>query len=321
VGFVLLGIYWASAAYTWARLRETQWEDAMLKLRARNRAKQIFIAGVLTLLATYCNPYGWRLYAHIYRYLTNRFLIDHIDEFQSPNFHGVAERCFAALMLIALVALAARTRRLRLSEGLVVLFAVYAGLYAVRNVPISSLLLVLVTGPLLEPRMSRLRLPLSGFWTRMKHIELNLVGHVWPIMAAVAAFSIAVNGDNAGAKHLMDAHFGSPRFPVEAVNHLEQGNAWGPILAPDYWGGYLIYRLYPKTRVVVDDRHDFYGEDFLRDYVTMIRAERGWEKFLLEHDVCCILVPQGSALANILELSKDWKEIYRDDVAVAFDKS
>jgi len=321
VGFALVGIYWASAAYTWARLRETRWEDAMVKLRARSRAKQLFIVGVFTLLATFFNPYGWRLYAHIYQYLYNHFLIDHIDEFQSPNFHGVAERCFAALMLIALVALAARVRRVRLSEGLIVLFAVYSGLYAVRNVPVSSLLLVLVAGPLLGPRMSRLRSPFSAFLTRMKDIELNLDGHFWPIVGTIAAFSIAVNGGNAGSKHLMDAHFGSPRFPVEAVNHLEQDKTWGPILAPDYWGGYLIYRLYPRTRVVVDDRHDFYGEDFLRDYVTIIHAERGWEKFLTEHNVCCVLVPQSSALANILALSKDWKEIYRDDVAVAFDKS
>src|SRR3984957_16881023 len=320
VGFALLGIYWASAAYTWAKFRETRWEDAMIKLRAGRRTKQLFIVGVFTLLATYFNPYGWRLYAHIYQYLTNRFLIDHIDEFQSPNFHGVAERCFAALMLISLVALATRVRRVRLSEGLTVLFAVYSGLYAVRNVPVSSLLLVLVAGPLLEPRMSRMRLPLSGFWTRMKHIELNLNGHFWPIVGAVAAFSIAANGGNAGAKHLMDAHFGSPRFPVEAVNHFERGKTWGPILAPDYWGGYLIYRLYPKTRVVVDDRHDFYGEDFLRDYVTMIHAERGWEKFLTEHHVCCVLAPQGSALANILAQSKDWKEVYRDDAAQAFER-
>jgi hypothetical protein len=318
IGFALLGIYWASAAYTWARLRETPWEDAMVKLRARSRAKQLFIVGVFSLLATYFNPYGWRLYTHIYQYLSNHFLIDHIDEFQSPNFHGVAERCFAALMLIALVALTARVRRVRLSEGLIVLFAVYSGLYAVRNVPVSSLLLVLIAGPLLGPRLGS---PFSAFLTQMKDIELNLDGHFWPIVGAVAAFSIAANGGNAGSKHLMDAHFGSPRFPVEAVNRLEQDKTWGPILAPDYWGGYLIYRLYPKTRVVVDDRHDFYGEDFLRDYVTMIHAERGWEKFLGEHDVCCILVPRDSALANLLALSRDWKEIYRDDVAVAFDKS
>ncbi len=321
IGFVLLGIYWAGAAYTWARLRETRWEDAMIKLRARRRAKHLFIIGLLTALATYCNPYGWRLYVHIYQYLSNRFLINHIDEFQSPNFHGVAERCFAVLILISLVALALRRRRLRLGEGLVVLFAVYSGLYAVRNVPVSSLLLVVVSGPLLAQDFPRLGTSVSGFWRRMRDVELSIRFHSWSVVAAVALFGIAVNGGYIGAKRLMDAHFSSQRFPVEAVNHIAAGKPWGPILAPDYWGGYLIYRLYPKTRVVVDDRHDLYGEGFLRDYVTMIHAEQGWDRFLEEHDVCCVLAPRGSALANLLELSGSWKEVYRDDVAAAFDRS
>ncbi|HEY4904468.1 MAG TPA: hypothetical protein VIH89_13425 [Candidatus Sulfotelmatobacter sp.] len=321
VAFALLAIYWLSAAYTWFALPETRWEDAMIKLRARKRTMQLFLAGGLTVLATFCNPYGWRLYAHIYLYLTNRFLIDHIDEFQSPNFHGAAERCFAALMLIALVALAARRRTLRLSEGLVVLFAVYSGLYAVRNVPVSSLLLALVAGPLLKESMPRFGASVSGFFHRMKEMELSLRGHLWPVVLTVAALCVALNGGNVEAHRLMDAHFSGRRFPVEAVNYLEQGEAWGPILAPDYWGGYLIYRLYPRTQVVVDDRHDFYGEGFLRDYVTMIHAEQDWEKFLTEHDVCCVLAPKGSAMANILTQSKDWKEIYSDDVAEVFEKS
>jgi hypothetical protein len=321
VGFVLLGIYCASAAYTWATLGEAHWEDAMTRLRAARRTKQLSLIGALTLLATFCNPYGWRLYAHIYEYLSNRFLIDHIDEFQSPNFHGASERCFAVLMLVALVALAARIRPLRLSEGLIVLFAIYSGLYAVRNVPVSSLLLVLVAGPLLAQSLPRFRGSFLGLFQRMTRVESSLTGHLWPVLASVAAFCIAANGGNVGAKRLLDAHFGSPRFPVQLVTQLEANKPWGPILAPDYWGGYLIYRLYPRTRVVVDDRHDFYGEDFLRDYVTMIHAEQGWEKFLLEHNVCCVLAAKGTALANILEQSKDWKEIYRDEVAVAFDKS
>jgi hypothetical protein len=302
------------------RFPDSRWEDTLIKLRAWRRAKQLFLVGVASLVATFCNPYGLRLYAHIYQYLSNRFLIDHIEEFQSPNFHGASERCFAVLMLITLVGLTAGGRRLRLSQVVAVLFAVYSGLYAVRNVPISSVLLVLITGPLLAENMPWLSSAASGFAKRMTNVELSLRGHLWPIIGAVAAFAVALNGGCIGTKRLMDAHFGSRRFPVEAINHLEEGKLWGPILAPDYWGGYLIYRLYPRVRVVVDDRHDFYGEDFLRDYVTMIHAERGWEKFLLERDVRCVLAPKDSALANILMLSKDWKEIYRDDVAVAFDK-
>ncbi len=52
------------------------------------------------------NPYGYQLHVHIYRYLTNRFLMTHINEFASPDFHGAAQKCFAAIVLLSVVTLA-----------------------------------------------------------------------------------------------------------------------------------------------------------------------------------------------------------------------
>ena len=71
----------------------------------------------------------------------------------------------------------------------------------------------------------------------------------------------------------MDAHFSHQRFPVAAVDYVEKRNLPGPLLAPDDWGGYLIYRLYPGKKVVVDDRHDLYGEQFLKGYLSFIHLE------------------------------------------------
>jgi hypothetical protein len=246
--------------------------------------------------------------------------MDHIDEFQSPNFHGVAQKCFLLLILVAVAVLMANRRALRMSESLTVLFALYAGLYASRNIPVSSILLVMVTGPLL---------PSAGiareFSQRMVVIELRLKGHLWAILALAGTLAIAVNGGRAGSGVWMDAHFDPKRMPVEAVKFLEQHEVPGTrpgipatILSPDSWGGYLIYRLYPRTRVVVDDRHDLYGEEFFRAYLKMIHVERGWEDFLRTHDASCILLPRDGALANRLAVTEGWKQIYGDDVAVAF---
>ena len=68
--------------------------------------KRLAVASLLSLLATFVNPYGYKLHVHIYQYLSNRFLMNHIDEFLSPNFHGVAQQCFAALLLITVAAVA-----------------------------------------------------------------------------------------------------------------------------------------------------------------------------------------------------------------------
>jgi len=324
VGFVLLAIYWCSAVWQWFRLKEDRFDDFLQKIQAGRRVWALTLTGILSAAVTVLNPYGLKLHVHIYRYLSNRFLMDHIDEFQSPNFHYVAQKCFAGLLLLTLVGLAVKRREVGMGQALVVLFAVYSGLYAARNIPVSSLLLILVIGPWLSDAMDRLaalrrrRFVSRHFFQRMEAIEFSLRAHLWPLAAILLSCWIAAQGGRLGATPLMDAQFSAKRFPVSAVNFLGKQNVPGPLVSMDYWGGYLIYRLYPRVRMVVDDRHDFYGEKFLKSYLKMVRIEPGWEDFLQEHQAYCVLVPKDSALANILIETPGWKSIYSDDVAVAF---
>ena len=341
IGFVLLAIYWLSAVWYAVTLREDKFDEFLAKLRWRTQARRLAGVGFAAGVASLVNPYGWNLHAHIYGYLSNRFLMEHIDEFQSPNFHGVAERCFALLILAAIVALASRSRTLRVSEVLVILFALYSGLYASRNIPVSSLLLALIVGPLLSSMLSsaiqNFAARLTSFRTssrtlgdrarafteRMGALQSSLQGHLWAITAAVFLGVIAVRGGSLGANRLMDAHFDAKRFPVAAVDFLDRKPARerDPVTVPDYWGGYLIYRLYPRTLVAVDDRHDLYGEEFVKSYLKMVRVEPGWDGLLQRYQACCVLVPKGSALANILELSPPWKRVYADDVGEIFERN
>jgi hypothetical protein len=328
IGFALLSIYWLSALWQSYRLEGDRFEAALQKIEAGKHAGALALVGILSAAATLVNPYRVELHVHIFRYLSNRFLMDHIDEFQSPNFHYVAQKCFAGLLLLTLVALAAKRREAQAKEasacqGLVVLFAVYSGLYASRNIPVSSLLLILVIGPWLSDAIRRLAEKWRGFSPaqflhRMESIELSLRGHLWPIGVIVLACWIAAHGGKLGATPQMAAHFDGKRFPVTAVSYLEKLNVEGPLVSPDYWGGYLIYRLYPQMRMVVDDRHDFYGEEFLKSYLKMMHAEPGWEDFLLQHQAHCALVPRDSALASILLETPGWEPIYSDDVALIF---
>jgi hypothetical protein len=312
LGFVLLGIYWLGAFWTWVTTRETRLEDSLGKITAGQRVRQLTGVGLLSVAASVINPYGWNLHAHVFSYLTNRFLMDHIEEFQSPNFHGIAQKCFLALILIAIAVLGARGRKLRATEILLLLFAVYAGLYASRNIPVSSVLLVLIVGPLLPSLKS------WGFVQRMSVVDSQLRGHLWPIFALAAVLLIAANGGRVGSTLLMNAHFDPARMPVDAVNYLQQSRVNAPILSPDYWGGYLIYRRYSSYGVVIDDRHDFYGEQFLRLYLKMVHVEPGWDEFLKWHGVSCLLLPRNAALTTVISGTEGWKSVYSDDVAVVF---
>jgi hypothetical protein len=315
IGFALLGIYWLSAIWEWWGPNQDRFEDALRKIRAGKRSILLAKIGLVSALVTFANPYGWKLHVHIYGYLSNRFLMDHIDEFQSPNFHGIAQKCFAVLLLLTLAAIVThswKNGKIPISNFLIILFAVYSGLYAARNIPISSLLLILIIGPWLSATFE------SSFSDRMQAVDTNLHGHLWPIAAVLFTCWIVANPGQLGADRLIDAHFDAKRFPAAAVDYIQQHNVEGPLFSPDAWGGYLIYRSYTQTKVVIDDRHDFYGEEFLKSYLKTIHVEPGWQDFLLQHPANALVIPKSSALASILLETPSWHAIYSDDVAIVF---
>jgi hypothetical protein len=313
MGFILLVIFWLATTWSWLSLKDNRIEETLEKIAAGKRSRDLAWVGLFSAAASLVNPYGWKLHEHIYSYLSNRFLMDHIEEFQSPNFHGLAPRCFVLLVLITLAALAVSGSKLRLSEGLTVLFVVYAGVYSSRNIPVSSVLLVMIVAPLISPSM-----PVPGFLQRMQRIESRLGGHLWPVIVLILTLGIVAQHGRGASGTLINAHFDPKRMPVDAVNYLQKSGMKGPVLSPDYWGGYLIYRLYPKQQVVVDDRHDLYGEAFFKSYLKMMHGERGWQEFLRDHPASCLLLPRDSALASILIEKTRWKPIYEDDIAIAF---
>ena len=353
-GIALLGIYTCAAFVERVRA-----QDALAAIRAAHRARAMAVAGVASAMATLVNPYGWRLHAHIYRYLGDRYLMDLIDEFRSPDFHGWAPRSFAVILALTLVALAGRrfsdnrlpsnhlsvdAGKLRLSHLLVVLLAVYAGFYSARNLPVSSMLLVLVAGPILWENFAALAdtpgawqwlrncaARISQFSDRMGAQEIELRGHLWPVVSVALAFAVCLQGGWLGSRQLIHAQFDPKKVPVAAVNFLQKevvGNqpSTEPVFSTDAWGGYLIYRMnpgrmYPERKVVVDDRHDLYGSGRIRQYMTLTRAEPGWQSVLESWKIRTALLPTDSTLANLLrELPQDWRVVYEDKVVVVFEK-
>jgi hypothetical protein len=333
-GLALLGIYtFAAFVESWRA------PDAFAAIRAGHRARAMAAAWVASALATLVNPFGWRLHMHIYRYLGNRYLMNRIDEFRSPDFHGWAERCFAVILLLVLIAFAKRRTNLRLSHLLVVLLAVYAGFYSSRNLPVSSMLLVLLAGPMLWENFAALAdksggwrwlrkgaARISDFSDRMGAQEMELRGHLWPVVSVALALAICLQGGWLGSRQLIQAQFDPKKVPVAAVTFLQQENVeeppvTEPVFSTDAWGGYLIYRLYPERKVVVDDRHDLYGSGRIRQYLILTRAEPGWQSVLKEWQIRTALLPTGSTLANLLrEVPRDWRVAYEDKVAVVFER-
>src|SRR5229473_1595579 len=333
-GIALLGIYTLAAFVESVRVH-----DALAAIRTAHRARAMGVAWMASAAATLVNPFGWRLHAHIYRYLSDRYLMNRIDEFKSPDFHGWAERCFAVILMLVLIGFASHSKKLRLSHLLVVLLAVYAGFYSSRNLPVSSLLLVLIVGPMLWANFAslvdkpgawqwlrRCTVRISGFSDRMGAQEIQLRGHLWPVVSVALAFTICLQGGWVGSRQLILAHFDPQKVPVAAVTFLQkefEGKqpSTEPVFSTDAWGGYVIYRMNAGRKVVVDDRHDLYGSGRIRQYLILTQAEPGWKDVLEQWQIRTALLPTDSTLANLLrELPRDWRVVYEDKVAVVFER-
>jgi hypothetical protein len=326
-GLAVLAIYVFSTV-----MESLRQPDVLLRIRARYRARGMGWAFIWSAVATLVNPHGWRLHAHIYRYLGDRYLMNRIDEFRSPNFHGWSERAFAAILVLTLLAFAGKRRSVPIRHVLLTLLAAYTGLYASRNLPVASIVLVLVAGPLLweiitaeRPGASRvLRATSAGmnaFARRVDEQELQLRGHFWPTAVTLVVLAVCLNGGKLGSRQLIHARFDPEHLPVNAADFLAQESSAQPVFSPDSWGSYLIYSLYPKRRVVMDDRHDLYGSDRVRDYLVLVQVEPGWNDALEKWQIHTVVFPRNSTLIGILrELPQEWNVVYEDKLAVIMEK-
>jgi hypothetical protein len=324
LGFALLGVYLVGGVIQYFTDREHRGE-------VRRWLKQLELVSLISLAASFVNPYGYKLHLHIYRYLSDRFLMDNVSEFRSPDFHSVAQQCFAVLLLATIAALASARRKPAPSRLLVIILAAYSGLFAARNLPVSSMLLTLTIAPLLSesiakagenaaiaPWLRGLFTRLHDFGMRMEKLELRFQGHFWLVLVFILGLWACMHGGRLGSTQWINAYFDDKRFPVEAAEGIAVQNIREPIFCPDQWGGYLIYRLYPQTKVLVDDRHDLYGDQFFKDYLKVVLVQPDWGKVLDERHVNWILMQKNSSLGTILEQTPPWKLIHEDGTAVLF---
>src|SRR5258708_195563 len=190
--------------------------------RARADALQMSRVLVTSVVASLFNPYGIALYSHIYQYLTDSFLMHHIQEMQSPDFRTVAAKCLFLLLLLTACTAVIRRSRVRPGEMLVLIFFAYQALYAARIIPLACIVLTLTVAPLLvssdDSTTHPLRRRLRGFSDRMGAVELQTRGHLWSIAFTVATLGICANGGRGLRTHLIHAHFQAHQFPPLAVH-------------------------------------------------------------------------------------------------------
>lgn len=90
------------------------------------------------------------------------------------------------------------------------------------------------------------------------------------------------------------------------------------VLSSDQWGDYLIFRFYPRGRVFVDGRSDFYGEGVGGDYLRMRNGDFRWKRLLGEYGIQSALIPVSWPLGSLLKEDRQWALVEDDGKTLLF---
>ena len=278
---------------------------------ARVRRHSLLAAGCAG--ASLFNPYGWKLHAHVYEYLNSKWILDHVQEFQSPSIRSEGMVVYA-LLLLAAVALAPRADRF---EAVLVLLWGFASLRSARHIP----LFALVAAPVVADAAAMLwrrvaeRQGARSAAALLRDFALDL-GRAPRASAWLAAAAVLV------VASVPRAGFPDTRFPVNAVERnlarLAPEGLAPRVLTSDQWSDYLIFRLYPRQRVFFDGRSDFFGPQLGGDYRKLLAAEQGWRELLDRYRFQLALLPRDWPLSTMLEREPGWHKVYGDGVAVLY---
>jgi len=300
--------------------------DSQERRPAWLRARLYLLSAGACLAASLVNPYTYRLHQHVFSYLTDPYQAQHIVEFFSISFHHPMAIFFEAMLFTGAIAAVWHASKGRYTEVVLILVWGHGALLAARNIPLFAIVAAPVIASAVEEWIAAMPAWNLAGWVRgaaMKFAEVarettetDRVGR-FHIASALGVLLFAALLYAPNPPKSFRAEFDPKSFPAGAIAMLQQ-EPGARIFTQDQWGDYLIYRLYPGTKVFTDGRSDFYGPDFGKKYLDVMGAGYSWEKTLGGYGVDTILLSPGVPLAGALKESARWRVVYDDGVSLVF---
>jgi hypothetical protein len=304
-GFIFGFLAWGAYLCGWA------WERIRRQASPTIGSRYV-LAGTGALITSAATPDLWNNWAAVLGN-TSTYVLARTAETLPAHLGTPNTWPFLALVFGA-AALAVAVRRTIVPAHAAILlgFGTFA-LAIARNIP----LFCLAAAPILTQWARQALEPLSPF-TRLEErislVESGLRASFWsPFAILLTTVVLALSAFGSGrAQYSYDAS----SFPVRAVDWLSEHPPQGNMLNELNWGGYILYRLWPAQRVFIDSQSDFYGEEFIRQYGSIMSGNDGWADRLADWQVHWMIIGPGSPLATLARLEPEWQVSYEDATAV-----
>jgi hypothetical protein len=309
-GFMLLAVY-ITGNMLMAICQKEERFDKIAKI------KTLSVYFVLCLLITLLNPKGYEILLFPFNLISNTFIMDHVSEFLSPNFH--TDLRFEYMLLLMIFVFGMSVMRLNAIELLLVLAFTHMSLYSARYIPLYAIILSPILGKqidnlLIEFKERRLIKRVLAMSERTAKTDSMTKFKPWGTMSVIVLAVMVSTGQ-------LYYEFDKKRLPVDAVRFIQEENIPGNMFNNDEFGDYIIYAAWPEYKVFFDGRSDMYGKEKMKEYFKIMGIETGWQDVLKKYNISWIVFNTKSALSSFLIERDDWKLIYSEKVASIFLKN
>ena len=279
-----------------------------------HKAKSLAMVLLATLLVCLINPQGWEIFLFPIRVTSDRFVMDHVSEFLSPNFHEVLP--FKYMLLSTIAALALSRASLNVIQVALLLLVSYMALYSARHVSLFAIVVAPILLRNLETILIQFPERILQFYRKrienLLSIDRSVKGVLWPATGLSLMVGLAMAGS-------VTYSFDPGKFPVAAVEFLRNERIAGNMFNNDEFGDYLIYAA-PDYRVFMDGRSDMYGETLGGAYLRVANALPGWKTVMEKYQITWVFFDTESPLTAALREQPEWQVIFSDRIATIFVK-
>lgn len=306
VGFLFMGIFMLDYILRFLASKEVE-RSAFAK-----KGKQLSLVCAASVLAACVNPFGVQAFLFPFRLVSETYLMDHVQEFLSPNFHGFAPYRYLLLFLIGMLGIS--KTRLAITEMVLVLLFTSMSLYSARYIPLCSI----VYAPILSKYGDILIQKYDGRGSRVLQQRSSVYGRIDGSAKGYAILLVVLVVFAGLVAGKIPVHFPEKKAPKAAIDFLRANPLRGNMFNNDEIGDHVIYSLYPRYKVFIDGRLDMYGEPIIKEYYKVVHIEQGWKDVLDKYDINYIFEYTDSVLVRHLLTDEGWRQIYTDNVASIF---
>jgi tetratricopeptide (TPR) repeat protein len=280
------------------------------------------IAGVFSavVLASLLNPYGINAFLAPFHIATDPWFTRGISELQAPGFDDMGGAPFIVTALLV-VTFMVSAKRLSLIAVLLVGPFVYLGLSARRF----AFLLAIVSAPVLARHLRVLVGRLSVRWAHRAGLPAGLL--TASLIVVLTGLSLAqVVQPFRDQKQIPGFGIDTALLPEGALRYLDRVGVDGKVFNKFAWGGYILWRDYPRRAPIVDGRgyvppgvlHEIWGARYAQSLFNRLVARYGFDVAIVHYPEDVEALKSKLPISEFTWPSPEWTLVYWDDLSLVY---